>query len=379
MSCDAELGYVYAPTSTPDRRLVRRPSSRRRLVRREPGRARRQDRQARLALPGGAPRALGLRLPGGADPGRRDCRRQAGEGDSAGLEAGVRLRVRSRERQAGVADRGAAGAAVGRARRAVVADAAVPDQAAGVRHPGPDARRPDRPHAGAARRGAGDPREAEQRPLFLPPRLLEGNADGKVGAVQMPGPVGGSDWNGAAVDPETGILYVPSVSAPLVAAVGPPPSRGDVRYMVRGGGFLDGPRGEAKAARRERAAAHHPSALGAGDRHRSQSWRDPVDRRQRRRPARPSRSRRARLAAARPARPRLAAPHQDAALPARRVEGHDRGPKRRWRPVFRAFDKTTGDVLWKIELSAGATGAPMTYRRRQAVRRAAGRRAGARG
>jgi quinoprotein glucose dehydrogenase len=28
---------------------------------------------------------------------------------------------------------------------------------------------------------------------------------------------------------------------------------------------------------------------------------------------------------------------------------------------FRAFDKTTGDAVWKIELPAGATGAPMTY------------------
>jgi len=28
---------------------------------------------------------------------------------------------------------------------------------------------------------------------------------------------------------------------------------------------------------------------------------------------------------------------------------------------FRAFDKATGDVLWTIELPAGATGAPMTY------------------
>jgi quinoprotein glucose dehydrogenase len=28
---------------------------------------------------------------------------------------------------------------------------------------------------------------------------------------------------------------------------------------------------------------------------------------------------------------------------------------------FRAFDKATGEVLWKIELPAGATGGPMTY------------------
>ena len=28
---------------------------------------------------------------------------------------------------------------------------------------------------------------------------------------------------------------------------------------------------------------------------------------------------------------------------------------------FRAFDKTTGQVLWETELAAGTTGAPMTY------------------
>ena len=30
-------------------------------------------------------------------------------------------------------------------------------------------------------------------------------------------------------------------------------------------------------------------------------------------------------------------------------------------PWFRAYDKTTGDVLWEIELPGGTTGAPMTY------------------
>ena len=49
----------------------------------------------------------------------------------AGVEAGVRLRARSRDRYAGVADRRAARAAGQRARRVVFTDAADPDQAAG--------------------------------------------------------------------------------------------------------------------------------------------------------------------------------------------------------------------------------------------------------
>ena len=81
--------------------------------------------------------------------GKRDQGRRGAE------QAGVALRLRSRHRPAGVADRRAAGAAVRRAGREDVADAAVPDQAAGVRaQRAQGARRSDRLHAGAARAGA---------------------------------------------------------------------------------------------------------------------------------------------------------------------------------------------------------------------------------
>ncbi len=30
-------------------------------------------------------------------------------------------------------------------------------------------------------------------------------------------------------------------------------------------------------------------------------------------------------------------------------------------PIVRAFDKTTGAVVWETEFPAGTTGAPMTY------------------
>jgi quinoprotein glucose dehydrogenase len=32
-----------------------------------------------------------------------------------------------------------------------------------------------------------------------------------------------------------------------------------------------------------------------------------------------------------------------------------------WGTKFRAYDKTTGRVLWETDLPAGTTGAPMTY------------------
>lgn len=45
-------------------------------------------------------------------------------------------------------------------------------------------------------------------PLFTPPS--------ERGAVQLPGDVGGADWGGAGVDPETGFLYVPSLTSPII-------------------------------------------------------------------------------------------------------------------------------------------------------------------
>ena len=72
----------------------------------------------------------------------------------AGIEAGVHLRARSRDRRADLADRRAAGAEGRYARRVVRADAARADQAAGVRSAGHHHQRPHRLHAGAAPAGA---------------------------------------------------------------------------------------------------------------------------------------------------------------------------------------------------------------------------------
>ena len=83
--------------------------------------------------------------------------------DRAAVEAGVRVRVRSPQRQAGVADRRAARASDGRQGRMDGADAAFPDQAAGIRSARHHGQRSDRLHAGAA--GRSDQGRGE-----LPPR-----------------------------------------------------------------------------------------------------------------------------------------------------------------------------------------------------------------
>ncbi len=50
--------------------------------------------------------------------------------------------------------------------------------------------------------------------LFTPPSLAVEN--GNRGTILMPGAGGGANWSGAGVDPETGILYVPSSDNPTV-------------------------------------------------------------------------------------------------------------------------------------------------------------------
>ena len=101
-----------------------------------PGLRRPEDRSAQVALPDRAPSDLGLRPVVGADPARHQRQRQADQGGGAPEQGSLPLRVRPHHRPAGVADRREAGAAVRRAGREDVGDAAVPDQAAGVRAAG---------------------------------------------------------------------------------------------------------------------------------------------------------------------------------------------------------------------------------------------------
>src|SRR5262245_13724446 len=67
----------------------------------------------------------------------------------------------------------------------------------------------------------------DRGPLFTPPSLR--------GAVQLPGNVGGADWGGAAVDPVSGMLYVPSLTSPIIDQLIPADvNGGNMRYR-RGG------------------------------------------------------------------------------------------------------------------------------------------------
>jgi len=196
--------------------------------------------------------------------------------------------------------------------------------------------------------------EYKYGPLYTPPVLL-GSPDGPKGTLLIPGTNGGADWGGAALDPATGILYVPSAHMPTVIALGPsehaestlpfvkhqvpwpfgpqglpdpfkPPysrlvaidlNQGEIRWSVANG---DGLR-------------NHPAFAGLDL-------------------------------------PPLGRPGRLAALVTGSLvfmgEGSNTGvglpPGGGYGGnIFRAFDKATGEIVWEMELDAGVSNAPMTY------------------
>jgi quinoprotein glucose dehydrogenase len=81
-------------------------------------------------------------------------------------------------------------------------------------------------------------------PLFTPP--IVSGTDGKLATIMLPNHVGGGNWPGGAVDPETGMLYVASVTNHDTLAVSvADPKRSDMGYV--GGGARGAGRGSAQA------------------------------------------------------------------------------------------------------------------------------------
>ena len=88
-------------------------------------------------------------------------------------------------------------------------------------------------------------RQHRYGPIFTPPSL-PGSGDGsRQGTLHLPSFIGGANWHGAAFDPETGILYVPSITRVTRTALAPPERDAAtldyVRDYYRIGGF--GPQG----------------------------------------------------------------------------------------------------------------------------------------
>jgi glucose dehydrogenase len=81
-------------------------------------------------------------------------------------------------------------------------------------------------------------------PMFTPPSIISNDPNGTQGTIQLPGSQGGADVQGASFDPETGYLYIPSITSPFVAdlEVGDPDNT-NLSYTKGTRRWIAGPQG----------------------------------------------------------------------------------------------------------------------------------------
>jgi quinoprotein glucose dehydrogenase len=199
--------------------------------------------------------------------------------------------------------------------------------------------------------------------LFTPPTVRDDKPDGNLGTIQLPGSVGGANWAGGAFDPETHLLYVASVTAPFVADIEPgDPTVTDLRYVKGKRLWISGPRGlplfkppygRISAIDLDQGDIRWVTANGNGPRD------NPAIANLRLPPL----GNTGHAAVLLTKTLLFAGEGSDVAVPAARIPpgmpftiAPNYGE-----PWFRAFDKQTGAVLAQVKLSAGTTGAPMTY------------------
>ena len=183
-------------------------------------------------------------------------------------------------------------------------------------------------------------------PLFTPPS--------ERGSIQLPGSSGGANWQGAAFDPKTQVIYIPSITCPIFVEVNrPDPNRSTFTFVGRRGP-LGGPRGlpltkppygritaiDLNKGEIVWQVANGPAVA---------SLRDHPDL------AGIDLSRVGHFGRAGPLLTKTLLFIGDGTAMTNSA-GRDGGGKQ-----FRAYDKVTGDVVWEIELPGEQTGTPMTY------------------
>jgi quinoprotein glucose dehydrogenase len=75
-------------------------------------------------------------------------------------------------------------------------------------------------------------------PIFTPPIVM--GEGGKAGLLMLPAATGGANWEGGCFDPETGIVYIFSTTAPTRLSLIHDPSRSNMNYIQGGGGGGEG-------------------------------------------------------------------------------------------------------------------------------------------
>ena len=191
-------------------------------------------------------------------------------------------------------------------------------------------------------------------PLFTPPTIVEEAEGGTKGTINLPGIVGGADWGGAAVDPETSVLYVPSVQVPsVIGLVRSQHPRSDLDWVPMNGLVIpEGPRG--LPLLKPPYGSLVAIDLNAGE----ILWEVPNGDGPRNHPALKHLDL-----------PKLGQGGRVSPLVTKSLvflgEGGNDGvvvlPPGGGGKMFRAYDKASGTIVWEIELPGGTTAAPMTY------------------
>jgi quinoprotein glucose dehydrogenase len=201
-------------------------------------------------------------------------------------------------------------------------------------------------------------------PLFTPPSIRGDGPGATRGTVQLPGSVGGADWQGAAFDPDTGMLFVESITGPFVAdLVKGDPKRTNLDYVPGLRAYPPGPQGlpllkppYGRITAIDLTKGDIVWMTPNGDGPRNHPLLKPLNL------------------------PPLGNPGRGGLLATRTLLFAGEGDQvmvragSRLRPEmplsiapgaggrkFRALDKATGAVLWETEFTAGTTGSPMTY------------------
>ena len=198
-------------------------------------------------------------------------------------------------------------------------------------------------------------------PLFTPPSIRSEDPNGTQGTIQLPGSQGGSDVQGAAFDPETGYLYIPSITAPFVADILPgDPEETNLAYVKGFRRWIAGPRGlplfkppYGRITAINMNTGDHVWMVPNGDGPIDHPDLVDLDLGQLGVPGRPSPLLTKTLLflgeGLTNERPSARIPRSMPIEIATNSGG----------PMFRAYDKDTGDIKWEVELEAGTTGAPV--------------------
>ena len=203
-------------------------------------------------------------------------------------------------------------------------------------------------------------------PMFTPPSVKGDGPNDNQGTIQLPGSQGGADIQGAAFDPETSYLYVPSITSPFVAdIVEGNPDRTNLNFVKGNRRWIGGPRG--LPLFKPPYGRITAIDMTTGD----FVWKVPNGFGPTNHPAIRDLNLGRLGSPGRPG-PLLTKSHlfvgegSDVGVG---VQGGGRVPAdmplsivtNYGEPWFRAYDKATGDVVWEMELAAGTTGVPMTY------------------